>query len=132
MPGRPKTSDLTRRDQLVRAKRAQRHRLAVAGEVQTTIALPADDAQRLRIAKHTPEFRAALSALLDDVTVRVSDYPQLLSLSWSIHTPVLTLREAFAMYERNWRLVNVDMLIPRERAFIERLAQSLGNGVIHG
>ena len=42
----------------------------------------------------------------DDVTVRIADYPNLELLCWNRRAPYVTRREAFALYERNWRFVD--------------------------
>ena len=39
--------------------------------------------------------------------VRVADYPNLKLLCWNVEAPCITRRNAFALYERNWRLVDV-------------------------
>ena len=38
---------------------------------------------------------------------------------------------ALALYERNWHHVDDAKLVPEERAFIHRLVQEHGHGVLH-
>ncbi len=61
-----------------------------------------------------------------------NDYPELRLICW--HRPTDQLMdedEAFAIYERNWRYVDQDMLTGTEKALIERLKNTYGNGVIN-
>jgi len=54
--------------------------------------------------------------------VRIHDYPQLARLAWQLHgTETLTPSQAFALYERNWRHVEVDDLTTDERQLVEAL-----------
>ena len=46
--------------------------------------------------------------------------------------PTRPASEVFALYERNWRLVDVDRLDDAESALLERLKAEFGNGVING
>jgi len=130
-PGRPRTSKLTRAEQLRRAKRAQRDRDHAAGLVQLQLKLPRPVAAKLAAAARIPGYPQALDALLDDMVVRLADYPALADLAWNRADEYLPAREAFGLYERNWRFVETGKLDERERALIERLAQRFGAGVIH-
>lgn len=130
-PGRPRTSKLTRAEQLRRAKRAQRDRDNAAGLVQLQLKLPRPVAAKLAATARIPGYAQALDALLDDMVVRLADYPALADLAWNRSDEYLPAREAFGLYERNWRFVNTGKLDERERALIERLAQRFGAGVIH-
>lgn len=59
----------------------------------------------------------------------LADYPQLGRLAWSIRgARTLTPAEALALYERNWRHVDLAALPPHERALIDALAATLGGG----
>ena len=62
--------------------------------------------------------------------VRVSDYPNLALLCRGIKSPRITRRIAFALYERNWRLVDVAGAPEHERALIDDFARDFGQGVI--
>ena len=130
-PGRPRTSKLTRAEQLRRAKRAQRDRDYAAGMVQVQLKLPRPIAAKLAPTTRIPGFAQALNAFLDELVVRLADYPALADLAWNRTDEYLPAREAFGLYERNWRFVEPGRLDERERALIERLAQRFGAGVIH-
>jgi len=116
---------------LRRAKRAQRDRDRAAGVVQVQLKLPRPVAAKLCVTTRIPGFAQALDAFLDELVVRLADYPALADLAWNRTDEYLPAREAFGLYERNWRFVEPGRLDERERALIERLAQRFGAGVIH-
>lgn len=130
-PGRPKTSPLSRREQLRRAKGAQRARERAAGIAVVPVKLAAHDAERLRAAMRRPEFERALRGLLDDTLIEIAAYENLAALCWNRRDRYLGAEEAFRLYERNWRLVDKRRMKPDERALIERLAARYGNGVLN-
>ncbi len=127
--GRPRTSVLTRAEQLRLAKRAQREREAEAGHTEVRIKLPRTLAQRLLFASRQPEFIALITKVLESETVEVSRYPQLKLLCWNRRSQFLTPQEAWSLYERNWRFVEIDQLEPAERQLIETLSARFGGGV---
>jgi len=129
--GRPKTSPLSRREQLQLAKRAQRERERDAGTVVVPLKLAANDARRLRAAMARPEFARRLRGLLDDALVEIAAFENLAALCWNRRERYLGAEEAFRLYERNWRLVDQRRMKPTERALIERLAARYGNGVLN-
>ena len=51
--------------------------------------------------------------------VRVDEYPNLELLCWNLEAPYVARRDAFSLYERNWRLVDRDAAPEHERAFID-------------
>ena len=55
--------------------------------------------------------------------IRLSDYPALRALAWQVGNDATTLtpREAFGLYQRNWRHVDTDSLQPNEAALIRSL-----------
>jgi hypothetical protein len=130
--GRPKESALPRDEQLRRAKRAQRSRQRAAGIKHVQLAVPEALALKLAAARNTPQFLSELNAMLDRMLVRVADYPQLRDLAWNRSDQLIPAREAFALYERNWRFVEANRLDEAERALIERLKAQFGSGVING
>jgi transcriptional regulator with XRE-family HTH domain len=74
--------------------------------------------------KAMPVAKVALPA-----TIRLVEYPQLKRLAWQLHgVDELTPERALALYERNWRHVDVDALEPHERALIAALTSQLGEG----
>lgn len=61
--------------------------------------------------------------------IRLADYPALKRLAWQLGgVDDLAPADALALYERNWRHVDVDALDDRERTLIRRLAAALGGG----
>lgn len=61
--------------------------------------------------------------------LRVGDYPQLARLAWQLDPATeITAREAFGLYERNWRHADVPALDARERDLVRELAQRFGAG----
>lgn len=130
-PGRPKTSALSRREQLRRAKRAQRARERAAGMMVVPLKLPARDAERMRAALARPGFERELRRLLDDELIEIAAYENLKGLCWNRRERYIAAEEAFRLYERNWRFVDTRRMKPAERALIERLAARFGNGVLN-
>lgn len=129
--GRPVTSKLTRAEQLRRAKRAQRARESRAGLVNVQLLLPEKTAAKLAVARRAPDFAQLLDEALDELIVRLADYPQLRDLAWNRTDDYMPAREAFQLYERNWRFVEPDRLDPAERTLIDRLKARFGAGVIN-
>ena len=66
-----------------------------------------------------------------DIPVDVAAYPTLGLLCWNLAEPRLTRRDAFAIYERNWRWIDVAGTPAHERAFIKSLAEEFGGGLIN-
>lgn len=57
------------------------------------------------------------------------DYPQLKQLAWHIHgTNEISPLEAWGIYERNWRHLDLESLLPGERQLIEALRVAMGAG----
>jgi cold shock CspA family protein len=60
-------------------------------------------------------------------TVRVSDYPQLRLIAWSLRSDaIITEADALSLYERNWR--HVEALDAREADFVQYLVKARGGG----
>ena len=63
--------------------------------------------------------------------IRLANYPMLREVAWSTdQEAVLTPREAFALYERNWRHIDREAMNRRERNLVERLTKTIGKGVL--
>ena len=61
--------------------------------------------------------------------IRLDRYPQLHKLGWQLKgVEELTPEDALALYERNWRHVDVAGLAPEETALIRALSSNLGGG----
>lgn len=69
--------------------------------------------------------------LRTDTRVDVESYPNLRLLCWNLAQPRLTRRDAFAIYERNWRWIDPSGTPAHERALIESLAEEFGGGLIN-
>ncbi|MEG3190932.1 helix-turn-helix domain-containing protein [Lysobacter sp. D1-1-M9] len=82
-------------------------------------------------------YTAALDALglqlaLQPTQLRITDYPQLKRLAWNRPgDDLVTERDALALYERNWRLVDQEQMPARERELLQRLVQKHGGGILH-
>lgn len=129
--GRPKTSALPRAEQLRRAKRAQRERERSAGFALVQLKLPRKTAEKLAAASRIEEFAGQLDLFLDELVLRVADYPALADIAWNRGDAFIPAREALSLYERNWRFVDSARLTPHERALIDRLVERFGAGVLH-
>ena len=66
-----------------------------------------------------------------NVRIDVESYPNLELLCWNLATPRITRRDAFAIYERNWRWIDPAGTPAHECAFIESLAEEFGGGLIN-
>ena len=130
-PRKPKATPAGRTEQLRAAKRKQRERERAAGLLHVQLRLPRSIATKLVAAARVPEFTGALDAFLDQVVIRLADYPALHDIVWNRAEDFVSAREAFALYERNWRFVDPGRLDAREQALISRLADQYGAGVIH-
>lgn len=130
--GRPRTSTLTRTEQLRRAKQTQREREGRAGMVEARLKLPGALARRLMFISKQAEFIDALTRMLDAESVEVGRYPQLKLLCWNRRGAFLSARDAWSLYERNWRFVEPGQLDADEHALIERLSARFGGGAAHG
>lgn len=73
--------------------------------------------------------RRAAGALGD---IRIGDLPQLRAATWSItdDNARLTPKEVFDLYERNWRHIDRGAMTRAEAKVLERLAKTVGKGVL--
>lgn len=129
--GRPRTSHMTRAEQLRLAKRAQRAREREAGLVIARLKLPVALAERLAFAGRQEGFETAFSVFLRAETIEIADYPQLKLLCWNRRGRFVSAREAWELYERNWRFVERDQLEAPEQELIGMLAARFGRGVMN-
>ena len=129
--GRPKTSSLTRAEQLRAAKRAQRQRERRAGLAAVQLRLPANEAERLRAALNAPGFNKALDEFLEDVVLDINRWPKLRELAWNRADRWIPAEDALALYERNWRFVEPQRLTKEEANLIDRLKDRFGGGVLN-
>lgn len=129
--GRPRTSALTRAEQLRRAKRAQRQRARALGLVHYQLELPRAVAERLKAGVRQADFAQRLKAFLENTVIAVDDYDNLRILCWNRDARYLGAEEVFKLYERNWRHVDRNNMSDAERSLIARLADRFGNGVLN-
>lgn len=129
--GRPKTSPLTRVQQLRAAKHAQRQRERRAGLTTVELRVPADQAVRLRAAMNARGFRQALDRFLHDEVLDTDQWPTLRALAWNRADRWIPADEALALYERNWRFVEPARLSRDEADLIDQLKNRFGKGVLH-
>ena len=130
-PGRPRTNPLPRAEQLRIAKRAQRARDRQAGLVLCQLKVRPPLAEKLHAAAGLHGLDERLERFLDDAIVDVRRYPNLALLCWNRTDRFLTDRDAFGLYERNWRFVDTKRMPREERKLIGRLAAKYGNGVLN-
>ncbi len=120
-----------RAGQVRAAKRRQRQRDRANGWKLYQVKLPADLSDRLKAGMRETDFVQRLQAFLRRELVLVDDYPSLKLLCWNHRAPYLTRRDAFALYERNWRFIDLAGAPDRERRLIDELAREFGNGLIN-
>lgn len=129
--GRPRTSRLTRAEQIRVAKQAQRLRQRQAGITAVELRLPAEQAARLRAAAGGARFATALDEFLGEVVVDIDAWPMLRELAWNRADRWIPAEEALALYERNWRFVEPSQLGRAEAELIDRLKDRYGGGVLN-
>ena len=63
--------------------------------------------------------------------IRLSDFPQLQALGWGTCPQAsVSAEEAFALYERNWRHLDLDAMDAKEKGLVARLTATVGKGVL--
>ena len=129
--GRPRTSPLTRAEQLRAAKRAQRQRERRAGLTTVELRLPVSQAERLRVATCLPRFAQSLDQLLQDMVLDLDQWPGLRELAWNRVDRWIPAEEALALYERNWRFVDSKQLTQAESEMIDHLKHRFGGGMLN-
>ena len=129
--GRPRTSPLTRAEQLRAAKRKQRRRERRAGLTSVQLRLPKEGAERLRAAAGATHFPKALDEFLRAMVLDLDRWPALKELAWNRADRWIPAEEALALYERNWRHIEAGRLTAEEADLIERLKARFGGGVLN-
>src|SRR4051812_32911498 len=119
-PGRPKSSPLTRNEQLRQAKRAQRERDQLSGLVLRQFKLHAGTAECLQRALSVGGFEDQLKEFLEESVIDSHAYANLKLLCWNRSSRYVSGRDAFALYERNWRFVDRSRMQASERELISR------------
>jgi len=72
-----------------------------------------------------------LSNRPDIPLIELKRYPNLRFLTWQLHQELIREDEAFAVYEREWRHIDVANLTTEEQALIDHLTERYGNGVLN-
>jgi hypothetical protein len=120
-----------RREQLRRAKQAQRVRERARGLVHVQFAAPRALASKFAAAARQRGFEREFEDFLDRLVIRIADYAALREITWSLTDEFLTAREAFAVYERNWRFVDVARLDSKEARLLQTLTNRYGAGILN-
>lgn len=128
---RSQSPSVERAEQLRVAKRAQRNRDRQAGFVEARLKLSAAFARRLAFASRQKGFKDALVRLVEAETVEIAKYPQLQLLCWNRKGKFVGSRDAWEMYERNWRFVDQGRLSIAEKELIHELVNRFGSGVMN-
>ena len=122
---------VVRREQLRLAKRRQREREKERNLAVCELRLPRKLADKLKTGNKDAGFTKALRAFIDYQVICIDDYTNLRLLAWNRTGRLVTRAEAFQLYERNWRHVDMDTMGVEERELLTQLAQEYGNGVIN-
>jgi hypothetical protein len=64
-------------------------------------------------------------------TIEVARYPNLRLLAWQLHQTHIGEAEAFAIYEREWRHLDLSHMEPHELQLIRDLARKYGHGFLN-
>lgn len=133
------TANLTR--QLGNALRTERKRLRMT-QVELAQKAGMGRQKMIQLEQGKPgvalaAYVAAVDALglvpgIKPAEVRVADYPQLKRVTW--HRPdaeMVAERDALALYERHWDLIDHEQMTVHERTWVQYLADKYGHGVLH-
>ena len=73
-----------------------------------------------------------LAPAIKPAEVRFAEYPQLKRLAWNRPgTEAIAERDALALYERYWDLIDAEGMDAHERALLQRLVARHGHGILH-
>ena len=120
-----------RRRQLRLAKRRQREREKQRDLVIYQLRLPRGLAEKLKAGVKQAGFMSDFRSFIDYRVICIDDFENLRLLAWNRTGRFVTRAEAFQLYERNWRHVDLDGMSAEEHELITRLKQEYGNGVIN-
>ena len=121
---------LQRKQQLRSAKRRQRQKERDAGLALYQIRMPKHLCHRLKAGMQNPVFVQKIQDYIVHEIIEVAAFPNLALLIWNQDVEYLTRKDAFQLYERNWRHIDEAHLPAHERALIDELALEFGHGVI--
>ena len=120
-----------RRRQLRLAKRRQREREKQRDLVNYQLRLPRGLAEKLKVGLKQAGFASDFRAFIDYRVICIDDFKNLRLLAWNRTSRFVTRTEAFQLYERNWRHVDLNGMSAGEHELITQLKQEYGNGVIN-
>jgi hypothetical protein len=120
-----------RKEQLRQAKRRQREKDRDAGLVLFQFKLPARLLDKVKKGLSNESFTEKFYDLLKHEIIVIEDFPALQLLCWNLRTRLLTRKEAFDLYERNWRHIELSSLTTHENQFIDELKIEHGQGVLN-
>jgi len=120
-----------RREQMRWAKRRQREREKQRDLVLYQLRLPRRLAGKLKAGNRHADFSAALQAFIDYQVICIDDYENLKLLAWNRSGQFMTRSEAFQLYERNWRFVDMNGMSTEESELVTNLTREYGDGVIN-
>ena len=95
------------------------------------VKLPTRFCDRLKAGMGDSEFVQQFCAFLEHEIIKVDDYANLALLCWNRDLQYMTRKDAFLLYERNWRLIDDSTLHDDERARVRQLTDEHGQGVIN-
>ena len=124
--------DELRLKQLRSAKKRQRDREKADGYGLYQIKLPTGLIEKLKAGMKDENFVSRLYEFIDAEIIDVRDYPTLKLLCWNRGQPLLTRKQAFQIYEGNWRHVDESKMDQGELNLLATLKTELGQGVING
>ena len=114
-------------DDVLIAGEGQRQAMAVDADV--ALLARDDKAGHLVQDAQLPARRAGTSF---PRRIRLAKYPQLRSIAWGLAEDAeVGPTEAFQLYERNWRHVEMAAMEPAEQALLAKLTATIGKGVMN-
>jgi len=121
-----------RQKQLRNAKQRQRNRDKANGFSLYQIKLPARLVGKLKVGMRDETFVTRLFDFVDLEVIDVREYPTLKLLCWNRDQIFMTRKEAFHVYEGNWRHVVENRMDQIELDLLVALKNEFGRGVING
>ncbi len=118
--------------QLRSAKKRQRDRDKADGFCLYQIKLRTRLVEKLKAGMKDETFVANLFDFVDKEIVDVRNYPTLKLLCWNRDQSFVTRKEAFQVYEGNWRHVDESKMDQGEHNLLATLKNEFGQGVIYG
>jgi hypothetical protein len=120
-----------RGEQLRNAKRRQREKERSEGLFLHQLRLPAHLIKKLQAGMKERGFVDRFHEFLNHEMIEVSDFANLNMLCWNRHNRYLSRKDAFDIYERNWRHVEESRMAAAERHLLHELTVEYGKGVLN-